>query len=65
MALRAGIFEALRAGIFEALRARIFEALCAGIFEALCAGQESNPQPNRYERSALTVELPAHGATAP
>ena len=24
-----------------------------------CARRDSNPQPDRYERSALTIELPA------
>ena len=28
------------------------------------AGRDSNPQPDRYERPALTIELPAHGARA-
>ncbi len=27
------------------------------------AGQDSNLQPDRYERSALTIELPARGRT--
>jgi hypothetical protein len=30
----------------------------------ICARQDSNPQPSRYERPALTIELQAHEAEA-